>query len=57
MKRIDGDKVFISKGTIMKIRMGMGFALESSLVSSSMFIKITNCEIEEESFFYMGSEN
>ena len=47
MKQIIGDKVYIAKGTIKKLRWGMGLRIESPLVSSIMLSKIMGVFTEE----------
>ena len=52
MKQIIGDKVYIAKGTIKKLRWGMGLRIESPLVSSIMLSKIMGVFTEENGCFY-----
>lgn len=52
MKKIIADKVYIAKGTIKKLRFGMGFRIESPLVSSIMLSKIMGIFTEENGCFY-----
>ena len=57
MKKIIDDKVYITKGSIMKVRQDMGWDLYSPLMPTSMLLKICGVDAEEPQVFFWDSDS